>query len=71
MPAIHILANLGDKNLEPKAKKGETLGDYTDYLARKGAQAGKNRQCSIGWHKECSDPEGHHCKCDCHKESKN
>jgi hypothetical protein len=26
----------------------------------------RNRQCSIGWHGECSDPEGVSCECPCH-----
>lgn len=25
-----------------------------------------NRQCSIGWHEECSDPQGESCMCLCH-----
>ena len=26
----------------------------------------RNRQCSIGYHEECSDPEGETCGCVCH-----
>jgi hypothetical protein len=26
-----------------------------------------NRQCSIGYHEECSDPNGYECDCNCHK----
>lgn len=26
----------------------------------------RNRQCSTGWHEECSDPAGEQCKCPCH-----
>lgn len=26
----------------------------------------RNRQCSIGWHEECSDPDGASCGCPCH-----
>lgn len=26
----------------------------------------RNRQCSIGYHGECSDPEGETCGCPCH-----
>jgi hypothetical protein len=26
----------------------------------------RNRQCSIGHHEECSDPEGETCGCPCH-----
>lgn len=25
-----------------------------------------NRQCSINWHEECSDPRGESCQCLCH-----
>jgi hypothetical protein len=54
------------------ALDGESDDAYTDRLT--GAdQAGRqpydhprNRQCSIGWHRECSDPAGEHCKCPCH-----
>ena len=27
----------------------------------------RNRQCSIGYHSECSDPAGGTCKCPCHR----
>lgn len=46
---------------------GETPEAWTDRLltiARE--QAGTNRQCSIGWHLECSDPKGEKCRCTCH-----
>lgn len=29
----------------------------------------RNRQCSLGWHDECSDPYGEACECPCHKEN--
>lgn len=29
----------------------------------------RNRQCSIGWHRECSDPAGLDCKCPCHSDA--
>ena len=29
----------------------------------------RNRQCSIGWHGECSDPAGVSCECPCHTET--
>lgn len=35
--------------------------DQTDAMIRAGAASGKNRQCSIGWHSECSDPYGYTC----------
>lgn len=44
----------------------ESLEDYTDRLIRE-RKPGTFRQCSIGWHEECSDPEGFECACDCHK----
>ena len=28
----------------------------------------RNRQCSIGWHRECTDPDGLTCQCPCHKD---
>ena len=42
--------------------------DRTDRLAREGAARGVFRQCSIGWHFECSDPDGERCACTCHPE---
>jgi hypothetical protein len=39
---------------------------WTDAMARAGREIGVNRQCSIGWHDECSDPEGASCLCACH-----
>lgn len=27
----------------------------------------RNRQCSIGYHEECSDPDGESCGCPCHQ----
>lgn len=39
---------------------------WTDAMAREGAATGVNRQCSIGWHQECSDPAGDRCRCACH-----
>ena len=56
----------------PPALAGETDAQYTDRLT--GADGGnppylehRNRQCSIGYHSECSDPEGERCKCPCHQ----
>lgn len=64
----------------PIAAKSAGVG-YTDYLT--GAHdAGpfnvspdkdyvytpsRNRQCSIGYHDECTDPSGEACGCVCHK----
>lgn len=41
-------------------------GKETDEAALAGAEKGIFRQCSIGWHDECSDPHGDECNCDCH-----
>jgi hypothetical protein len=56
----------------PPELPGEASDAYTDRLT--GAdQSGRipydhprNRQCSIGYHGECSDPAGKTCKCPCH-----
>jgi hypothetical protein len=47
---------------------GLSDGAWTDGMVRAGAVAGVNRQCSIGWHAECSDPGGERCRCACHGE---
>ena len=45
---------------------------YTDYCTgadgtrKQPYQRRRNRQCSIGWHGECSDPKGESCGCPCH-----
>lgn len=49
-------------------KPDETNGEYTDRLVALGSALGINRQCSIGWHYECSDPAGDTCRCACHPE---
>jgi len=41
-------------------------GNWTDELVRRGEKKGINRQCSIGYHEECSDPSGDECRCHCH-----
>jgi hypothetical protein len=41
------------------------IGDTYPYDHRRG------RQCSIGWHEECSDPSGASCECPCHPERVN
>jgi len=45
----------------------------TDRHASEGAALGRNRQCAIGWHDECSDRSGiNHsgeCSCPCHQAS--
>lgn len=54
----------------PPMLPAETLEQYTDRLT--GADGGtppypehRNRQCSIGYHDECTDTKGK-CKCPCH-----
>ncbi len=39
----------------------------TDARVKAGSAKGKYRQCSIGWHGECSDPNGESCTCLCHR----
>lgn len=46
-------------------KKGEQ--NYTSRLLSHAREHGTNRQCSIGWHDECSDPRGESCQCLCHE----
>lgn len=52
--------------------EGETPEKYTDRLTgadrtdRRPYDHERNRQCSIGYHDECSDPDGVNCECPCH-----
>lgn len=65
----------------PNAAKESGIG-YTDYICRAHKHAfntdpktgkeytyspDRNRQCTIGYHEECSDPEGETCGCPCHQ----
>jgi hypothetical protein len=43
-------------------------GSRTDERVAAGAVLGFNRQCSIGYHMECSDPQGEECECPCHQQ---
>lgn len=45
---------------------GETPEAWTDRLLAIAREVGTKRQCSIGWHLECSDPKGEECRCVCH-----
>lgn len=50
---------------------GETTSLYSGRLIRNDEKYGpydhrRNRQCSIGYHDECSDPAGESCECPCH-----
>lgn len=47
---------------------GEDLDARTNRLLKVGQSLGIYRQCSIGWHSECSDPKGEECQCLCHGE---
>ena len=59
----------------PPILRDESLELYTNRLI--GAYGPKrvpynhkrNRQCSIGFHDECSDSEGLRCQCPCHREA--
>jgi hypothetical protein len=57
----------------PPAFPGETDDEYTDRLTgadqtdRRPYDHKRFRQCSIGYHKECTDPSGEYCKCPCHE----
>jgi hypothetical protein len=53
----------------PPSLPGESTVEYTNRLSnpeRAPYDHSRNRQCSIGFHEECSDQEGTHCKCPCH-----
>jgi hypothetical protein len=56
----------------PPMLPGETVYTYTDRLTgadrtdRRPYDHRRNRQCSIGWHGECTDPFGIDCECPCH-----
>lgn len=57
----------------PPSLSGETDAQYTDRLTgadktdRVPYDHTRYRQCSIGWHQSCSDPNGHSCECPCHQ----
>lgn len=51
---------------------GVTVYQWTDRLVMAGAARGINRQCSIGYHNECSnrdDGPAARCRCECHAET--
>lgn len=56
----------------PPALPGESDDAYTDRLTgadgtgRVPYDHRRNRQCSLGYHDECSDPAGESCECPCH-----
>ena len=57
----------------PPMLDGETAEQYTDRLtgadgtARVPYDHRRYRQCSLGYHDECSDPAGDICECPCHR----
>jgi hypothetical protein len=55
-------------NLTAKFPPGddENSADYTRRLLSHAREAGTFRQCSIGYHDECSDKYGDECRCSCH-----
>jgi hypothetical protein len=55
-------------NLTAKYPPGEneSAAAYTDRLLTLARQHGTFRQCSIGYHEECSDQFGESCNCSCH-----
>lgn len=67
MPAIHIIANPDAEPMLPPRRHGESDADWTDRIIFERRGSGRRRQCSIGWHLECSDPYGQECTCGCHK----
>lgn len=51
------------------AKPGEDASAHTDRLLKHAREHGTNRQCSIGWHDECSEidrGDDADCNCLCH-----
>jgi hypothetical protein len=60
---------------QPPAFPGESDDAYTNrltgYTGMSPYDHRRNRQCSIGYHEECSDPGGEWCECPCHPERVN
>lgn len=57
----------------PPPLPGETDEQYTNRMLGVGGSSpydhSRNRQCSIGWHEECSDRDNSgRCECPCHEE---
>jgi hypothetical protein len=63
--------------MPPMLPGGEGNAAYTDRLTgadrsgRRPYDHPRNRQCSIGYHRECSDADGLTCHCPCHREHAN
>jgi hypothetical protein len=61
------MAKKADEKWWVAIQEGRTPDEWTDDMIRAGAARGIFRQCSIGWHFECSDWSGQHgCTCRCH-----
>jgi len=60
----------------PPVLPGESSDEYTDRLTgadgtnRVPYDHRRYRQCSIGYHDECTDTQGETCKCPCHSEAR-
>lgn len=78
---LHEILAMRDMPLYPDAAKDAGVC-YTDFLTGAHSHKfatdpktgenyiytpGRNRQCSIGWHAECTDPNGEKCGCPCHQ----
>lgn len=48
--------------------EGETPEAWTNRVLSHSREHEVNRQCTIGYHEECSDPDGEDCQCICHAE---
>jgi len=48
---------------------GETPEVWTGRVLSHSREHKVNRQCSIGYHEECSDPQGFDCQCLCHTDA--
>lgn len=49
--------------------QGENINDWSNHLLSKSSEYGTYRQCSLGWHDECSqrdDGDDADCACLCH-----
>lgn len=60
------------RDIVGEVAEGETLEVWSDRLMQAGRKAGVYRQCSLGWHDECSQRAhwgpGCECNCTCHVE---
>jgi len=69
---VEALRWYADELPMPPALPNETDDEYTDRLtgadqtSRVPYEERRYRQCSIGFHDECTDPYGQNCKCPCH-----